>query len=387
MNELDLIFLLGALVAGLGGWRFGFVRRVIGWIGLVIGVVVASKLLPVVFETPETPEPGDLIRSLVVILGAGLIGQAVGHVVGGRMKGMLDIARFGLIDSAGGAVLGVAGVVITAWMFIPTMVQIQGWPAETARSSVVAARLTRALGAPADVLAGVGKSLGVNGLEDALSNIRNLNIDPVAPANSPVDQATVDVVRASVVKLSGPACDRTQSGSGFVVAPGLVVTNAHVVAGSEALTISDDTGLEAEGTIRYLDLRNDIALVAAPGLDRPPLPLVEAKVGDAGAILGFPGGGPLQVQPYTVAAVTTATARDIYDQGSFSRRIMILGSKIGPGDSGGPLITPDGSVAGVAFGIAPDRAETAYAIPTALLQGLVEQVSAEPLASGACRGE
>ncbi|HOT80879.1 MAG TPA: CvpA family protein, partial [Microthrixaceae bacterium] len=117
MNELDLIFLLGALVAGLGGWRFGFVRRVIGWIGLVIGVVVASKLLPVVFPTPETPEPADLIRSLVVILGAGLIGQAVGHVVGGRMKGMLDIARFGLIDSAGGAVLGVAGVVITAWMF------------------------------------------------------------------------------------------------------------------------------------------------------------------------------------------------------------------------------------------------------------------------------
>ena len=81
MNELDLIFLLGALVAGLGGWRFGFVRRVIGWIGLVIGVVVASKLLPVVFETPETPEPGDLIRSLVVILGAGLIGPGERYTV------------------------------------------------------------------------------------------------------------------------------------------------------------------------------------------------------------------------------------------------------------------------------------------------------------------
>lgn len=387
MNELDYIFLLGSLLAGLGGWRFGFVRRVIGWVGLVVGVIVASKLLPVIFTIPETPAPKDLIRSLVVIVGAGLLGQAVGHFVGGRMKGMINFARFGLVDSAGGAVLGVVGVVITAWMFIPTMVQIQGWPADTARSSVVAARLTRALGAPPDVLAGVGKSLGVNGLEDALSNIRNLNIDPVAPADSAVDQATVDAVRSSVVKLSGPACDRTQSGSGFVIAPDLVVTNAHVVAGSESLTITDDGDLEVDGTIRYLDLRNDIALVSAPGLGRPSLPLVDAKEGDQGAILGYPGGESLKVQPYTVAAVTTATARDIYDQNSFSRKIMILGSKIGPGDSGGPLITPDGSVAGVAFGIAPDRAETAYAIPTVLLQGLVEQVSAEPLSSGACRGE
>ena len=386
MNQLDLVFLLGALLAALGGWRFGFVRRVLGWVGLVVGVVVASKLLPVVFDIPKTPEPADLIKSLAFIAGFGLVGQAVGHFVGARMRRIIGVARLGLVDSVGGAVLGVAGIVLTAWMVIPTMVQIQGWPADAARGSVVAARLTRALGDPPDVLAGVGKSLGVNGLGDALSNIRNLNIDPVAPADSPVDEATLAAVRGSVVRLSGPACERTQSGSGFVVAPGLVATNAHVVAGTDSLTITDDGDLEVRGTIRYLDLRNDIALVSAPELDRPPLPLVDQGQGDRGAILGYPGGGPLQVQPYSVAAITTATARDIYDRGSFSRRIVIMGSKIGPGDSGGPLVTPDGSVAGIAFGIAPDRSETAYGIPAALLQGLVAQMSAEPLASGACRG-
>jgi len=386
VNQLDLIFLAAALLAALGGWRFGFLRRVIGWIGLIAGVVIASRLLPVVFPTPDTPSPGDLIRSLVVILGGAVLGQALGHFLGGRMKHLIPEGTGRLVDSVGGAALGVVGTILVAWMTIPTMVQIQGWPADEARSSVVAARLARALGEPPDVLGGVGKSLGVDGLEDALSNIRDLNIDPVAPTASPLDDATLDVVRRSVVRLSGPACGREQTGSGFVVAPGLVATNAHVVAGSESLTITDDADLEVGGTIRYLDLRNDIALVSAPDLDRPALPLTEATEQGTGVVLGYPNGGPLAVQPYQIAAVTTATARDIYDEGRFSRRIVILGSKIGPGDSGGPLVTPEGTVAGIAFGIAPDRAETAYAIPAALLDGLSQELSAEPLSSGRCRG-
>lgn len=386
MNLLDAAFLIGAVMACFGGWRLGLIRRVTGWIGLLVGVVVVSRFLPSILPTPDVPGPVDLLKRVGIIVIAGALGQTAGHLVGGRLRALVNVnPQLGMIDSVGGSIVGVLGLVIAAWMIIPTMVEIPGWPAQTARGSVVVARLTRALGRPPDVLAGIGDSLGVQGLGDALDNIKNLDIDPRAPDAPVLGDELVARVRPSVVKLSGPACNREQSGSGVVIAPGIVATNAHVVAGTESISITDDGGLDVGGTIRYLDLRNDIALVAAPDLDRPALELVDAAEGDIGAVMGYPGGGPLVVEPYNVAAVTTATARDIYDQGRFTRNILILGSRIEPGDSGGPLITTDGRVAGIAFGIAPDRVETAYAIPADLLRGLVARVSADPLPSGACR--
>lgn len=385
MNSLDAIFLVAAVLAAIGGWRFGFLKRVLGWAGLLVGVVIASRVLPLIFDPPDTPTPGDLIRSLLVLLAGGMIGQTLGHFLGGRAKRLLGDDSAHLIDAAGGALVGVCGVVLMAWMVIPTMAQIQGWPANAARGSEVAARLARALGTPPDVLRGVGDSLGVAGLGDALSNIRDLHTDPSAPADSPVPESVRALVDPSVLRISGPACGRTQTGSGFVIAPHLVVTNAHVVAGDESVSLSDDHGLKVSGTVRYLDIRNDIALILAPTLDRPPLPLIDPAVGSKGTILGYPGGGSLTSQPYEVAVVTTATAQDIYDEGKFLRRIVIVGSQIGPGDSGGPMVTPDGHVAGIAFGIAPDRQETAYGIPAELLRDLTAKVSAEPLDTGRCR--
>ena len=155
-----------------------------------------------------------------------------------------------------------------------------------------------------------------------------------------------------------------QSGSGFVIADGYVATNAHVIAGSERITITTADGSETEGTARYFDAEQDVAIVWAPGLGRDPLPLAEPTKGADGAVLGYPGGGPLAVQPYNIADLTTASSNDIYDQKRFLRDIVVLGSRIGPGDSGGPLVGTDGRVAGIVFGIAPDDDQTAYAVPS-----------------------
>ncbi|MFN8051259.1 MAG: CvpA family protein [Acidimicrobiales bacterium] len=387
MNQLDLAFLVGCVLAAIGGFRLGLIRRVTGWIGLVVGLAVMSRVLPSIISTPPHPVARDLIKSLALIVVGGVAGQAIGLALGTRLRRLVRVAQLGVLDAVAGSAIGILGVVIAAWMVIPTMVQIPGWPADAARGSEVAARLTRALGQPPDLLAGVGKSLGIAGLPEALQSVHDLNVQPVAPTGDTVPAGVVASVRRSVVKLSGPACDRLQSGSGFVIAPGVVATNAHVVAGSESLEITGDDGLDVTGTIRYLDVRNDIALVSAPDLDRPPLALVAPKRDATGAILGYPGGGPLVVQPYTVASTTRATSHDIYDRDTFSRSILILGSRIGPGDSGGPLVDRSGAVAGIAFGIAPDDDQTAYAVPSTLLNGLVAKMSAEPLRSGACRGE
>lgn len=386
MNQLDVVVLLGLVLAAVGGWRLGFIQRVAGWAGLVVGVVVASRLLPVILSTPSKPSPYDLAKTLAIVAIGGVIGQTLGHFAGNRFRRLVSVAQLGVADSIGGAVLGVIGLLVAAWMFLPTMVQIPGWPADAARGSTVAASLTDVLGSPPDVLAGVGDALGVKGLGDALEGVRDLQIQPDAPEENPLSDATFTAVRPSVVKLSGPACEREQSGSGFVIASGIVATNAHVVAGTESLTVSGDGELEVAGTVHYLDARNDIALVVAPDLDRPPLTMSRARDGDRGAILGYPGGGQLTVQPYAVAATTTASARDIYEGPLFSRRIMIVGSRIGPGDSGGPLVAPDGSVTGIAFGIAPDDDQTAYAIPSSLLDDLAADLVTEPIDTGPCLG-
>lgn len=386
MNQLDVAFLLGVLLAAIGGWRLGFVQRVAGWAGLVVGVVVASRLLPTILSTPATPSPYDLAKSLGIVAVGGVLGQTVGHFVGRRVRRMMSLPTLGVADSVGGSVLGVVGLVVASWMFLPTMVRIPGWPAETARGSVVAGQLTRVLGRPPDVLAGVDDALGVKGLGEALEGVRDLNLEPVAPADDPIPPEVMAAVRPSVVKLSGPACGRQQSGSGFVIASGVVVTNAHVVAGTTEVRITGDAGLDVAGSVHYLDIRNDIALVVAAELDRPPLALSRASDGDRGSVLGYPGGGPLTVQPYSVAATITASARDIYEGPLFSRRIVIVGTRIGPGDSGGPLVAPDGTVTGVAFGIAPDDDQTAYAIPSALLDDVGAEMSPEPVSTGPCLG-
>lgn len=385
MNGFDLAFALIALSAAIGGWRLGLVRRVIGWVGLIFGIFVASRLLPVLLTTPSPPQPIDLVKSLGVLLLGGTLGQGIGLFAGRRVKRLVDDGPISIADDVAGAIVGVLGVVVGAWMVVPAMVQIPGWPNEVARSSAVATRLTRTLGPPPDLLAGVSDSLGVPGLSDALQGVRDLQIEPSAPAESSVPPEFAERVRASVVRLSGPACHRRQSGSGFVVAPGVVATNAHVVAGAESLTISDDGGLDVDGEVVYLDVRNDVALVRAPDLDRPVLPLVEGAEGSDGAVFGYPGGGPLVVQPYRIAADSTVTSKDIYDNGRFSRRILIIGSRIGPGDSGGPLVAPDGAVAGMVFGIAPDDDQTAYAIPAPLVADALDRISPVPVSSGPCR--
>lgn len=385
MNSLDLAVLAGLVLAGIGGWRLGLIRRVTGWVGLLAGVALVSRLLPDLISTPDRAGPADLLKSLGIVLVGGMVGQAVGHFVGGRVRRLITIPSLGTADSVVGMVVGVVGVLLVVWMIVPAMVQIPGWPAETARSSVVASRLTRVLGEPPDLLGGVSEALGVEGLPEALDSVRDLNIEPVAPADSTVPAEVLADVRRSVVKLSGPACQRQQSGSGFVIAPGTVATNAHVVAGTERLTISNDDGLDVDGVVTYLDLRNDIALVSAPRLDRPPLDLVESPAGSGGAILGYPGGGPLVVQPYTIAAATSARSRDIYGRDEFLRDILILGSRIGPGDSGGPLVADDGRVAGIAFGIAPDDDQTAYAVPSSLLREVAGRSATAAISSGPCR--
>jgi S1-C subfamily serine protease len=175
--------------------------------------------------------------------------------------------------------------------------------------------------------------------------------------------ATVDArVRAATLKVVGQACNSIQEGSGWVAAPGLVVTNAHVVAGERATKVHDESGRVMAARVIVFDPVRDIAVLDVPSLSTPPLTIVDGAVGDVGAVYGHPGGGALQAAPARVGDKIIAIGTDIYRTSSSRRHVYVVAARLAPGDSGGALVNTKGNVIGMAFAIDPGRSATAYTL-------------------------
>ncbi|HKY14471.1 MAG TPA: MarP family serine protease [Microthrixaceae bacterium] len=364
MNRLDLVVLLVGLFAAIIGWRLGFARRVLSWAGIVAGLAFGSWLLPRLVEgdPAEPSSPSAFLASAALLLGAAFVGQLIGTAAGSRISSLVDKARLGRVDAMLGTLAGIAGVVFALWVLLPAMADVPGWPSREARGSTVAGVIDETLGDPPGVLDNLADTLGLDRLPRVFEDLQLSPEAPAPPPNSTVGADVVDRAVASTLKVVAEACGRLQSGSGFVVAPGLVVTNAHVVAGGDSIRVETTDGTRFAAEAVGFDPDADLALLRAPALDRPALPLSNAVEGDQGVVLGYPGGGDLTVAPFRIAEEIRAQGRDIYDRERVVRRVFVLGSHLEPGDSGGPLVNAAGEVVGVAFAIAPDRPEVAYAV-------------------------
>ena len=160
-------------------------------------------------------------------------------------------------------------------------------------------------------------------------------------------------VRAATLKVSGQACDSIQEGSGWVAAPGLVVTNAHVVAGERATTVQDESGHKLAAEVIAFDPIRDVAVLAVPTLTTPPLAIVDGSVGDVGAVYGHPGGGPLQAAPARVGDEILAVGTDIYRTSTSRRKAAMASESSRLRDSRQRSSNLDGNVIGMAFAIDP----------------------------------
>lgn len=387
MNKIDLLAVVFGALAVAGGWTSGFVRRISSWLGLIGGLAVASWILPrVVTATNPQSSSGQFVIGAVVLVAGGMVGHVVGANVGIQAHRLVSTAHLGAADRALGAVAGVAGLVVALWVILPTMADVPGWPSENARTSTVAGWIHDGLGRPPASFGGLSKSLGLNGLPKVFDQI---DPSPTAepPPDSPLDPTILETAERSVVKVAGPACGRVQSGSGVVVAPGLIITNAHVVAGTTSSIVETSDGARSAGRVVAFDPDLDLALVRSPSLRRPPLTIADAKASDVGDVLGFPGGGALVVSSYRISERTEAAGRDIYDSAAVKRTIFVMGSSLAPGDSGGPLISPAGEIVGLAFAIAPDRPGVAYAIVGRDVRAMADRTGREaPVSTGVCTG-
>lgn len=362
MNLFDLAILVVATSAAVGGYRLGLLARALSWAGMGLGLVLGARILPAVIERFGSAEPtARLVVAAGVLIGSALAGQAIGLVVGARAHVALPAAGRPL-DRVAGGLAGFVGLLVAVWLLLPTMADVPGTASRLARGSRIARAIDETAPEAPDTLQTLRRLVGDGPFPQVFSALRPAPEVGPSPGDSGIAPDVVARTSASTVKIEGRSCDRIQEGSGFVAEPGVVVTNAHVVAGEETTEIVRPDGSRAGATVVHFDPDQDLAVLAVPQAGAGPLPIGDVEAGGTGAVFGYPGGGPLEVSPFAVQEEVEAVGRDLYDRRDTSRRVLVLASDLAPGDSGAAIVDPAGAVVGVAFAIAPDQAGTAYAL-------------------------
>ena len=367
-NVLDAALALLLVAALLRGWRRGAVLQIGGFAGLALGLFTgawaAARIAGLVVSGPG---PGAGVLTLGVLLVALVLGQAVGVGTGLRLRRVAHRSGVARVDRAAGVGVGGAGFLLVVWLLSGVLAQ---GPipivAQQIRGSTVVRMLDEALPAPPDVLGRIATLLDDQGFPQVFVGPGYGVTAPSVPAAAEqAVRAAAAAGQPSTVQVQALGCGAVVGfGSGFVTRPGFVVTNAHVVAGFDRLSVRDAAGEHPARAISF-DPALDIAVLAVPQLTAPPIgwAATPAVHGTQGATLGFPGGQPeMAVQPATVQGRLDAIGRDIYGQGSTRREILALAAAVQQGDSGGPFITSDGRVAGVVFAADPGHAGTGYAL-------------------------
>lgn len=382
MTVLDVLVLVTVVAAAYGGYRIGFVTRAISWIGMLAGLLLATRVVPLVLDPVEDDETAALVMAgLALLLAGALLGQALGLMAGARLRVSLPAGRMSAADRAGGALVAGLGVLATVWLVLPAMAEAPTWPSDQAEDSLV----RRVLPEPPPALQTLRRIVG----EDRFPRVFEADpeVEGPPPTASEVPPDVASSVASSIVLVRAQACGQLQEGTGIVVGPDLVITNGHVIAGSDDIEVVRDDGVELDADLVTLDAGRDLAALVVAGLERGAPERRSVEAGASGGVFGHPSGGELTVSPFRVDRHLRAQGTDLYGAEAPEREVLLLAADLEPGDSGAPLIAEDGAVVGVAFAIAPDRSDVAYAVSAGeideLLAALDTTVAADP---GPCLG-
>lgn len=386
MNLLDVIIIALTLGLAYRGHRTGFLRQLgsLGGfsVGLLAGAIIApriAKVLPV-----GTGRVTLLILTFfAVAFMIGGLGQTFGDWFSKRVHEM----RLGSIDRIFGIMFGIGAALTASWLLAATFARTAG-PFMTAeiQTSAILRYLDRNLPPAPDVLTKLESSLGSSGLPRVFAGLEPSPPPPVTGPNADVVNTAAAAGTPSMVRMEGLGCGGIIEGSGFIVAPETVVTNAHVVAGLKKPVVQDLLGGH-RGTVTAFDPKLDIAVLHVPGLTGPALTLAsgERARGTVGAVLGYPGGGDLTISPAAILGEQNALGRDIYGSGLVNRHIYELQAVVRPGSSGGPLVTPSGEVIGVIFAMSTSDEAVSYALTTPAIRQLVSKaVATQAVSTGPC---
>lgn len=386
MNALDLVLLLVLVVAGFSGYRRGLVLQVFTYGGLLVGLAAGAVLAPRLAGLVQSPAAQAMV-AVVTLFSMGAAGDAAGWLIGTRARARARRSRFGAADAPGGAGVSVIATLLVIWFVGLNLVngpvpQI----ASEIRGSAIVRALDRTLPHPPSLLAQVQQFFNSYGFPDVFSGIPPAPAEPVrAPSQAQAHRA-FEAADQSTLRIVGQACDHIIEGSGFVVADSYVLTNAHVVAGVRQPQVQSRDGGSVPATTVLFDPDLDLAVLRVEGTP-PVLPLLETLAGRGakGAILGYPGGGPLTGGAGAVRDTIPAVGHDIYGRTEVDREVYELQAVVRAGNSGGPFVLVDGRVAGVVFAASTTDEGIGYAIPTTVAVrdlrtaiGLTQRVSTGP---------
>lgn len=367
MDILDILLLLVVAAFAVSGYRQGFVVGVVSFAGFIGGLTLGFVIVPAFLDRSSSSLLASVI-ALCAVLALAVVGQVLGSMLGAKLREAITWQPAQLVDAASGAVVSVIAVLMVAWFLglalftssVPTI-------SEQVRSSSILKGMTQVL------------PQGANQWFNGFSNILNRNGFPQVfapfqaedPANVPapdpalLNSPAIGADRASIVKIRGqaPSCGKDIEGSGFVYAPGKVMTNAHVVGGTRSLVVRQSNGRQYAAAVVLFDPKRDIAVLDVPSLKAPQLNFdLAGKANDDALVVGYPEDGPFTVDAARIREQITATGADIYSNGNVRRQVFSLYAQVQQGNSGGPLLSSDGRVLGVVFAKSLEDKNTGYAL-------------------------
>jgi S1-C subfamily serine protease len=381
MTGLDWLIVAFAALLALYGFRQGFIVGALSFAGFAVGAFVGTRvgphLLPAGSFSPYAPAFGLLGALLAgAILAAGFEG------LGLRLRRLLRLPGLGVIDGLLGALLSAAIALGIVWIGAAVAAEAPGQAAlrrDIARSVI--------LGELNSVLPPSGPVLNALARLDPLPSISGPSPDVAPPPAGIAHAAAVRAAEPSVVKILGTACGLGVEGSGWVAGPDTVVTNAHVVAGETDTVVRPLGRSTLPAQAIAFDPTNDVAVLRVPGLGEPSLPLLsEPPSAAAGAILGYPEDGPLQVRAGRIGQTQRVITQDAYGNGPVSRLITPLRGDVRPGNSGGPVIDLHGRVVTTVFAATTSGGPTGgYGVANSVVAAALARAH-HPVGTGPCAG-
>ena len=387
MGILDIAILLVIVWMVLRWSNIGLVQGFFSLGGFFIGLVMGALLSPYIVRLVD----GESIR-LFILVGAmsvcGLVVGMAGESVGRKLSSRLEHGKLRKVDAVLGGMFSV--VLATLYVWIAAAV-LSGSPFTMLNQAFQESRIVQAVNRtypkPPASLARIGSTLGTFQFPQVFIGPEPETVTPVAPPDSALLQQAVAVAGKSTVRVEALGCGALSRGSGFVAREDLVVTNAHVVAGSESISITD-VGGKKRARLVYYDPDLDLAVLRVANLSGAPLPVADSVFvrGTMGAVLGYPGGGDFEATGAAILRTMNARGLNIYGTRATSRQIYELQTRIVSGNSGGPVVTPEGRVLGVVFARSQTQRAIGYALTsTSVLPGVnMAESRQSAISSGQC---
>ena len=392
MNLVDWVLIGAVVVFAWAGWRQGFVAGLLSFAGFLGGGLLAAFLLPDVVSARISEGVMRAVILIGAILLSALLGQALTSILGRWLRDAITWKPARLVDNVLGAALNVLALAVMTWILASAVAML---PRTEATSMIQQSKVVTTLDAIVpdqvrDAFLHLRDAVGESSLPRVFSTLAEIVGPEVAePDAALVNSPAMQQAAGSVARIVGvaPKCSTSLSGSGFFVGQGFLLTNAHVVAG-----VTDPEVQVGEqrwpASVVYFDPQLDVAALRIDAISVPALALrtTPPESGSDAVAIGYPGGGDLQILPARVRALVNARGDDIYGKSGVQRQVITFRGNVIPGDSGGPLLAPDGAVLGMVFGSGIGDASTGFAIASSELKPAIIAGSSarEAVSTGTC---